>query len=310
MVEMKWLLTAVAAALVGLTAAFAASAAPPAVVLPTPATVASWPGSGSFAESMTLGSDGHLYVSRTIWGDKGLVERVGGAPWSAEIEVGDGLLTGIAQGPDGLYVGVASFATSPANGVVRLDAARHATYVATLPPDVFPNGLAFSGGYLYVTDPDHGAIYRVAAGARDVPLTQPWLQDNALAPTKALGVNGIAFRHGTMYLAQYDRGQILKTQVAGDSAGPLEVMAQDPALKTADGIAFDPLGNLWVAANGTGPSKSGRLLVVTPGGEVATAAAGVSWLDYPTQPVFAPGGLFVVDGSFGLGSPGVVGWRF
>jgi sugar lactone lactonase YvrE len=299
-----------AAALIALVAGInaTAAAAPRTGILPAPSSTWTLP-SGAFAESMVLGQDGALYVSHTTWGettDVGEIYRVAGgvATPYASIDVGSGLVTGLAVGPDGrLYAGVASFADDPPNGVVRIEPGGATTQVLTVPADVFPNGLAFHGGLLYVTDPANGAIWRVRPG--DPSPTAPWLQDKQLAPIKALGVNGIAFRGDTMVVAQYDRGQILTASVNG---GPLRVFAHDPALKTADGIAFDPSGNLWVTANGTPPSRAGPIVVVTPDGNVVVAAERVAWLDYPTQPVVAPGGLFVVNGSYDGGLPNVIGW--
>ena len=180
------------------------------------------------------------------------------------------------------------------------------TPVLYLPSEAFPNGLAFSGNYLYVTDPDLGAIWRVKLGGAPVTQTVPWLQDPALAPVKALGVDGITFRGNTLYVTQYDRGQILTTTVGRDgSPGPLQVFAKDRALITADGIAFDPLGNLWVTVNGP---TSGRIVVVLPvTGRVVVLADQPAWLDYPTQPVFVfPLTLYVSNGSYNNGAPSVI----
>jgi sugar lactone lactonase YvrE len=194
--------------------------------------------------------------------------------------------------------------------VLRVGADGRLTPVLYLPSEAFPNGLAFSGNYLYVTDPALGAIWRVKLGGAPETQTVPWLQDPALAPVKDLGTDGIAFRGNTLYLTQYDRGQILTTTVARDgSAGPLQVFAQDRALITADGIAFDPHGNLWVTVNGHYPSDSGSIAMVTPDGAARVPADNTPWLDYPTQPVFAGSfGLYVANGSFDNGTPSVVHW--
>lgn len=290
-------------------------------VLQPPETVASYSfvaPFGSFAESMAF-AGGALYVSHTTWGsttNTGAIERVplsGGAPTTvaAGIDTGNGLLAGVAFDPQGrLYVAVAAFSDTVRTAVLRVGDGGRLAPVLYLPSEAFPNGLAFSGGYLYVTDPDLGAIWRVRPGGGPVYQTVPWLQDPALGPVKGLGVDGIAFRGNTLYATQYDRGQILTTTVARDgSPGPLQVFAKDRALVTADGIAFDPLGRLWVTVNGHYPSNSGGIVVVTPGGSVRTLAADMPWLDYPTQPVFAgPSGLYVANGSFDLGTPSVVRW--
>ena len=304
-------------AFAGLGAASAASTS----VLPTPQTMVSWPFAdtyGSFVESMAFGG-GALYVSHTTWGattDTGAIERVplsGGAPTAivSGIDAGYGLLAGVAFDPQGrLYVAVAAFSDTVPTAVLRVGADGRLTPVLYLPSDAFPNGLAFSGNYLYASDPDLGAIWRVKLGGPAVAQTVPWLQDPALAPVKALGVDGIAFRGNTLYVTQYDRGQILTTTVGRDgSPSPLQVFARDRALITADGIAFDPLGNLWVTANGHYPSDNGSLVMVTPNGTVRVLADNMPWLDYPTQPIFAGSlGLYVANGSFDIGTPSVVHW--
>jgi sugar lactone lactonase YvrE len=312
------LLGAVVAALAA--AGLSTASAAPTPVLPSPQTVVSWPfvaPYGSFAEGMAF-AGGALYVSHTTWGETtntGAIERIplrGGTPRTivSGIDTGYGLLAGLAFDPQGrLYVALAAFSDSVRTAVLRVGEDGQLTPVLYLPSDAFPNGLAFSGNYLYVTDPDLGAIWRVRVGSAPVTQTVPWLQDPALAPVKGLGTNGIAFRGNTLYVTQYDRGQILTSTLATDgSPGPLHVFAQDRALITADGIAFDPLGNLWVTVNGN-HNDSGSIVVVTPLGGVLELAHNPAWLDYPTQPAFAGTlGLYVANGSFNNGTPGVIRW--
>jgi hypothetical protein len=295
--------------------------AAPKPLLPPPQTVASWPFAdpyGSFAESMAYAGNA-LYVSRTTWGEttnSGAIERIplrGGPPTTvaAGIDTGYGLLAGLAFDPQGrLYVAVAAFSADVPTGVFRVGDGGRLTPVLYLPSDAFPNGLAFLGGDLYVTDPALGAVWRV--GHAEAPVTQdsPWLQDQALAPVKDLGVDGIAFRGHTLFLTQYDRGQILTAAVdPGGSPGALHVLAKHPSLVTADGVAFDRLGNLVVTLNGHQPNDNGSLVSVAPDGSVDVLASGAPWLDYPTQPVFAgPFGLYVANGSFANGTPSIVSW--
>jgi sugar lactone lactonase YvrE len=311
---------------VGAVLAFAAAAglstaaAAPRPVLPAPATVIEWPFTspyGSFAESMAY-AGGALYVSHTTWGEttnSGTIERIpvsgGSSTTVATIDAGYGLIAGLAFDPQGrLYVAVAAFSDIVPTAILRIGAGGSLTPVLYLPSDAFPNGLAFSDHHLYVTDPALGAIWRVELGGGPATETVPWLQDPALAPVKDLGVDGIAFRGDTLYVTQYDRGQILATAVARDgSAGPLHVLAKHPSLVTADGIAFDPLGDLWVTVNGHNKTDSGGVVLVTPGGDVQVLAADPPWLDYPTQPVFAGAlGLYVANGSYDSGAPSVVHW--
>ena len=312
------LVGAVVAAVVA--AGLSTASAAPKPVMPTPQMVASWPfvaPYGSFAESMAFAGSA-LYVSRTTWGETtntGTIERIpltGGKPSTivSGIDTGYGLLAGVAFDPQGqLYVALAAFSDSVRTAVLSVGEDGQLTPVLYLPSDAFPNGLAFSGNYLYVTDPDLGAIWRARLGRAPVTQTVPWLRDPALAPGKGLGVDGIAIRDNTLYLTQYDRGQILtSTLAADDSPGPLHVFAQDRALVTADGIAFDSLGNLWATVNGSHNDR-GSIVVLTPQGGVRVLAENPSWLDYPTQPIFAGSlGLYVANGSFNNGAPSVIHW--
>ena len=312
------LLGAVVAA-VAATGLSTASAAPTPAI-PSPQTVMSWPSVppyGSFAESMAFAGNA-LYVSHTTWGETtntGSIERIPLRRGTAStivsgIDTGYGLLAGVGFDPQGrLYVARAAFSDSVRTAVVRVGEDGQLTPVLYLPADAFPNGLAFSGNYLYVTDPDLGAVWRARLDGPPVTQTVPWLQDPALAPVKALGTDGIAIRGHTLYLTQYDRGQILTSTLAADgSPGPLHVLAHDRALITADGIAFDPLGNLWVTVNGS-HNDNGSLVVVTPEGGVRVLADNPPWLDYPTQPIFAGSlGLYVANGSFNNGTPSVIHW--
>lgn len=280
-------------------------------------TVTSWgfaPPYGSFAEGMALGADGNLYASVTAWGDEvdmGQIERVSPTtgertPFGQSIDVGLGLLTGVAfDGAGRLYVAEA-FSDSP--GVYRVEASGPPTQVLALPAESFPNGIAFHDGELYVTDSSLGAIWRSDPSVFTTP-AEPWLSDPLLAPgthmgDHGIGVNGIAFRGSQLYASVSDAGRIVRVAVRQDgSAGPLRVVLERGTLQSADGIAFDPAGDLWIVTNG--PNR-GRVLVLAHG-ELTAVGGQPAWLDYPAMPVFGPSGsLFVENGSFILGAPSIV----
>jgi sugar lactone lactonase YvrE len=282
-----------------------------------PTTVTTWPWVdpyGSFAEGLALGPDVALYASLTTWGDEsdtGQIVRIA-LPGGAQTAFGPaiatpGLLTGVAFDSQGrLYVASATFSDDDLPGVFRVDAT-HATRVLTLPAGSFPNGLAIRGGNLYVSDSALGAIWRAGTDAKAAPTT-PWLQDARLLPSEEIGANGIAFRGNDLYVAVADSGRILRTTIRpGGAPSPLVAVAQADVLRSADGIAFDQLGNLWVAVNGP---DSGRLVKLTTTGTLAVFADRPAWLDYPTQPVFVPSaktlGLYVENGSYMNGGPNVV----
>jgi sugar lactone lactonase YvrE len=316
----------VLALLAGLAAVFAVAAAPARSDAPpsglSASAVSSWPWAdpyGCFAEGLALGADGYLYASVTTWGEEsntGQIVRIapiGGAKtaFGPSIET-PGLLTGVAFDAQGhLFVASATFSDEDLPGVYRVDASS-VKRVLTLPAGSFPNGLAFRDGYLYVSDSALGAIWRTRPDARTT-LATPWLQSDLLAPgtgqdDNGIGANGIAFRPDGLYVAVADAGRIVRiATLPNGTAGRITVLSERPELRSADGIAFDGLGNLWVTANYPG---SGRLLMLTTGGRVVVRADQTGWLDYPTQPVFVPStktlGLYVENGSFDVGTPSVI----
>ena len=297
--------------------ASAASAAPP-TAKAAPRIVCEFvPGDGgSFAESLVLGARGDLFASVTDWmpdgvADVGRIWRIHAGAlqrFGPELDAGGGLLTGLATDDEGnLYVGDATFGYDTAPGVFRIDPAGSLTRVLTLPDWTFPNGLTFHAGYLYVSD-STGAIWRTRPGVGGEVQSTPWLADPSLAPSVGWeGVNGITFAGNTLYAVNADTGTVLRLPLLGDGApGPISTLISDPALVTADGIALDPDGTLWIAVN---HESGGALATVDRHGTLRVVANDPTWLDYPSQPVFGPGRspiLYVENGSLANGTPDVI----
>jgi sugar lactone lactonase YvrE len=224
----------------------------------------------------------------------------------AHLSVGAGLITGIAGGPDGaLYVADATFAADPAPGVFRVDPGSGAfTRVLTLPVASFPNGVAFHDGHLYVADSD-GPIWR-SDPLTPTTLTTPWFNDALLAPgVFGFGSNGIAFEGDVMYVAVSDFGRIVSVPLVDGSAGSPTVVAERQVLRSADGIAFDADGGLYIAVNHTN-----RLYRLDPAGTMPRLVNRAQGLSYPTMPAFgqtadARTTLYLTSGAFGNGIPGI-----
>ena len=162
-----------------------------------------------------------------------------------------------------------------------------------------------------MTDSSLGAIWRSDPSVFSTP-SEPWVSDPLLAPgtrvgDHGIGANGIAFRDGRLYVSVSDAGRIVRLAVRQDgTAGPLRVVLERGTLQTADGIAFDSDGDLWIVTNG--PNR-GRVLELSHG-ELTSVGGQPAWLDYPATPVFGPSGaLFVENGSFLLGAPSIVELR-
>jgi len=103
-----------------------------------------------------------------------------------------------------------------------------------------------------------------------------------------------------------DYGRIVRVRVKDDgSPGAPSVISEQPELRSADGIAFDALGGLWIATNAgtTGASPSGGLYSLSPAAGLWRIADDPGWLNYPTSPVFgttrgAQRTLYVENGAY------------
>lgn len=261
---------------------------------------------GAFPESLAVDGQGNLYVSLGFIGEVVKVTPTGQQQPVASLSVGAGLLTGLAFDPAGnLYVADATFEASPTPpGVFRIGAGGVVTRVATLPAGSFPNGLAFHDGYLYISDSSLGEIWRLAPG-EDATL---WLENSLLAPkfSTGIGANGLAFWRGSLYVAVADSGMIVRVPLtSGGKAGTPVVAAQAPLLRTADGIAFDVQGNLYITVN------DNRLVRLAPDGGLTQLAAKNDGLVYPTMPAFGTTPatrttLYITNGALLNGTPDIV----
>jgi sugar lactone lactonase YvrE len=310
-----------------------AAASPVRAHAPRPGTVATFsPGLyGSFAEGMAADSHGNLWVSLTIWGyydpdDETTAESNFGELWKITPRGAATRVVTMDLSPYGMLLGVAvdrrdrvyvaaydmEMGLTP-NGVYRLEGDASLTQVVALPEGAWPNGLAFHDDRLYISDSAHGSVWRVRVGSGVAEPEEAWVQDDLLAPgdpetdptAGGLGANGIAFRGDRLYVAVADYGRIVRIPVRCDgSSGKPTTVCERPELRTADGIAFDLAGGLWITVNSgtTGAAPSGGLYRLTPGGSLTTIADDPGWLNYPTQPVFGTtpstrGTLFVENGA-------------
>ena len=261
---------------------------------------------GAFPESLAIAADGDMYVS---FGFIGNVMRISPDGQKqdlfATLDVGNGLITGLAFDPAGnLYVAAATFSAEPKSYVAKVAPNGHTTTLATLPEGSFPNGVAFKDGYLYVSDSDLATIWKIDGYGN----VDSWLEDSRLAPTKGIGANGIAFDDaGDLWIAVSDSGSILRVPRAADGSAMTPVLVkQSASLKTADGVAFDVNGDLYITVNNTN-----ALYVLRHNGKLCRLASAVNGLSYPTQPAFGRTAetmktLFITNGALKHGTADLV----
>jgi sugar lactone lactonase YvrE len=258
----------------------------------------------AFPESLAVDGGGNLFVTLGFSGQVVKVSTDGRQTPIAELPVGNGLLTGLAFDASGrLYVAAATFSDDPAPGVFRVNADRSVTRVLTLPADSFPNGLAFHNGVLYVSDSDLGTIWQATNGTTNATA---WYHDPLLSPTRKIGANGIAFWRDSLYVAVADAGRIIRIPLGvGGTSGTATVVTEQQLLSSADGIAFDVAGNLYIAVNDTN-----RLYRLAPDGALARLADRSDGLSYPTMPAFGTTRttrttLYLTNGALANGTPDI-----
>ncbi len=177
----------------------------------------------------------------------------------------------------------------------------------------FPNAIAEDLlGNLYVSDSVQGTITRVASNgsSKTIWSSSPLLLANA-ANFPPLGANGVAFDVllRNLYVANTGNDQIVRIPVLPNgNAGTAVVFADGAtinaaqgtthALDGADGIAFDIVGNLYVASN-----QNNEIQEISPSAQLIaryTTAA----LDFPASFVFSGRQLYFTNASLFDGGAG------
>jgi sugar lactone lactonase YvrE len=153
------------------------------------------------------------------------------------------------------------------------------------------NGIAFDNkGNLYVSGGRNGNIYRTGPEGGKAEIfakIDPHTRTLADGKTQqAITANGMIFdsKGTTLYVADTARGAVWKIAISsGGKADRPALVTQSGLLEGADGPAFDPRGNLWVAAN-----ERNAVVAVTPDGKVSDIAKNGSKgpLEFPTSVVF------------------------
>jgi len=277
-----------------------------------------------FAESITAGRDGNLYLGVSDNVPSGLCQIVKFTPDGKQKTVvanfpfntcANGFLLGVAFDEENrLHVAVDSGSPGPNPGVYRVGDDGAITSVLSLPADSFPNGLAFYEGDMYVSDSTLGAIWKKRPHD-SIVATVPWYQNISLLAPSGFGANGIAFYRKALYIGVYcadtgsgcSTGSMVRLPILHDgSPGVPEIVVQpDPRLAGVDGIAFDVFGKMWFTVNTGSDGLGGRLGTLDEDGTLRILADSPGWLDYPTMVVF--GTTFWTQGTLYLTNCGING---
>lgn len=171
----------------------------------------------------------------------------------------------------------------------------------------FPNSIAEDLlGNLYVSDSALGTINRISQdGSHNVVwATSPLFQTSGFPP---VGINDLAFDRTSknIYATNTGDSRVLRIPVlANGNAGTVQIFADGPtidadqnttdALHGADGLAFDVLGNIYVAAN-----QVGEIQVLSPTGHLIArySGTGAATLDFPASLVFKGSQLYLTNAS-------------
>jgi sugar lactone lactonase YvrE len=228
---------------------------------------------GQNPEGLAVDGDGTVFVSFAALGQLARVE-----PGAAEAEpfgtvpgidplAGDFGLLGLAVGPDGDVYG-AVLATA-ARGVWRFD---HRTGESERVP-----GTQAATGAL------QGGIWRVARdGSVERLLVHEALGGLGELVPVGVGANGIEWRDEVLYVTNTEKALLVTIDVERDgSLGAPQVVASDPALRGADGLALDGRGNVYVAV-----IEQSTVVRVARDGTIEPVAGAADGLDWPSSVAF------------------------
>lgn len=270
---------------------------------PAPTALADPPGSGGIEtvrtydsaagelpEGLTVDKRGRIYLSMTFLGELRRIDPDGSEHLVATLPTGSGFgPLGLAvDAPGNVYAGVVTF-DPETHGVWRVTPSGETSRLPGSADIGFPNGVAFDDrGTLYVTDSIGGAVWRIPrGGSAEVWVQDPLITGDDSAPLPfPVGANGITYRRGTIYVTNTELASVVTIPVLPDgSAGAPALLAQDPALGGADGIALDVHGGIYVPV-----IAQSHIVRLTPSGDALTVIAdGDDGLDFTSSVAFGTG---------------------
>ncbi len=245
-----------------------------------------------FPEGLTVAPDGTILVGILSTGEIMRVTPRGTASKFAQIPLPKGgILVGLAA-VDSTNLYALVFSNDESNGVWSVSQhGMKVVQVAKLPVGALPNDLVLDRlGRLFITDTIGGRVFRVQTSGA----VETWAQDRLLLGNVAapgplgfpLGANGVALAPGgdSLYVGVSEGARIVRIPIRADgSAGPLAVVAENPALDGADGIVVGPNGTIYVAVN-----AQNQIVAVDPATARVDVVASGSIFRFPAGPRFSP----------------------
>ncbi|HEY3167432.1 MAG TPA: SMP-30/gluconolactonase/LRE family protein, partial [Candidatus Binatia bacterium] len=234
-------------------------------------------------ESITADKQGRLFLPDRVTGNVLRVESQAPKPMvvgrieSREIKGKkvNADPSGIAFNPQGdLFIAVGPFSEVVRIRGAELNPAKPGAAQTFATGTAGANGIVFDRqGNLFVSGGASGIVYRVGPNGG---AAQPAVQIEKHARTlpngktqQATVANGLEIdSKGVLHVADTARGAIWQVTIGADGkGGKPALLAQSPLLEGADGLAFDRIGKLWVAAN-----ERNAIVTVTPDGQVQEIA--------------------------------------
>jgi sugar lactone lactonase YvrE len=216
-------------------------------------------------ESITANRDGLLYVADRVSGNvmridpkkpqPVVVGRIGARQVNGQTTAPNpsGMVFN-AQGD--LLIGASAFGEVVRLRAAELDPVRPGTAQTFATGAAGANGVDIDRqGRLYISGGASGNIFRVGPNggvAETVATVERFTRTLPDGRTQqSIVANGLAIdKAGVVHVADTARGAVWRIAFDADGRAQRPVLwVQNAALEGADGLAFDPRGNLWVAAN-------------------------------------------------------------
>jgi DNA-binding beta-propeller fold protein YncE len=254
-------------------------------------------------EGLTVGPDNNIYVATFGFNQNGSVSGLGQlfvfnpeGKLLRQVSIANSSphLLGIAFHPQTGELLVIDFG---AGKVLAVDSHTGASQVfMTVTGNSGLNAMTFDkAGNVYVSDSFQGIIWKTGpnGGPATAWVTDPLLTTAGIPP---FGANGLEFNHAESILFVANTGNDTILQIPVSNGVPSQPKVFVNSINGADGLAIDPHGNLWVAAN-----QNDEIDVLDPSGKLLARLGDFNGVDRNGLPhglLFPASISFSNDGKF------------